>query len=180
MERLRAAMEKSGDSYWAGRTGEQILAVSAWVALGEGAADQAVALMRKAADSEDASIKHVAMENRLYPMRELLADLLLEANRAKEAVVEYERALKLTPNRYRGLYGAARAAGREPRDIRRLLNVGPDVARPDVLADLATRHGVDTFIVTGDDEAFIEELGSRIAPEARALVAERRARGAVE
>jgi tetratricopeptide (TPR) repeat protein len=110
MQRLRAAMEKSGDSYWAGRTQEQILAVSAWVALSDGAADQAIALMRKAADSEDASIKHVAMENRLYPMRELLADLLLEAGRAKEAAAEYERALKLTPNRYRGVLGAARAA----------------------------------------------------------------------
>jgi hypothetical protein len=34
--------------------------------------------MRAAADREDNSEKHVAMENRLYPMRELLADLLLE------------------------------------------------------------------------------------------------------
>ncbi|WP_136707581.1 LLM class flavin-dependent oxidoreductase [Agromyces sp. H66] len=70
---------------------------------------------------------------------------------------------------------AARAAGREPRDIRRLLNVGPDAARPDVLADLATRHGVDTFIVTGDDASLIAELGTRIGPETRALVAARRA-----
>ncbi len=70
---------------------------------------------------------------------------------------------------------AARAAGREPRDIRRLLNVGPDVARPDVLADLATRHGVDTFIVTSDDASLIAELGTRIGPETRALVAGRRA-----
>jgi predicted Zn-dependent protease len=66
--------------------------------------------MRQAADGEDASIKHVAMENRLYPMRELLADLLLEAGRAKEAAAEYARAMKQTPNRYRGLVGAARAA----------------------------------------------------------------------
>jgi tetratricopeptide (TPR) repeat protein len=110
MQRLRAAMEKSGDSYWADRTEEQILAVSAWIALSDGAIDQAAALMRQAADGEDASIKHVAMENRLYPMRELLADLLLEAGRAKEAAAEYARALKQTPNRYRGLYGAARAA----------------------------------------------------------------------
>jgi hypothetical protein len=34
--------------------------------------------MRAAADGEDGSLKHVAMENRLYPMRELLGDLLLE------------------------------------------------------------------------------------------------------
>ena len=66
--------------------------------------------MRQAADGEDASIKHVAMENRLYPMRELLADLLLEAKRPTEALVEYTNALKQYPNRYRGLYGAARAA----------------------------------------------------------------------
>lgn len=69
---------------------------------------------------------------------------------------------------------AARAAGREPRDIRRLLNVAPQDARPGVLADLATRHGVDTFIVTGDDEALIADLGERIVPETRALVAETR------
>jgi hypothetical protein len=110
MQRLQAAMRKSGDSYWADRTQEQILAVSAWVALGEGDKDRAATLMRQAADGEDASIKHVAMENRLYPMRELLADLLLEAGRAKDAVAEYARALKQTPNRYRGLLGAARAA----------------------------------------------------------------------
>jgi tetratricopeptide (TPR) repeat protein len=103
-------MAKAGDTYWADRTQEQILAVSAWVALSEDSKDQAVTLMRQAADGEDASIKHVAMENRLYPMRELLADLLLEAGRAKDAAAEYARALKQTPNRYRGLLGAARAA----------------------------------------------------------------------
>lgn len=110
LQRLRQSMEKSGDSYWADRTGDQIAAVSAWVALISGTADQAATLMRKAADGEDASIKHVAMENRLYPMRELLADLLLEAKRPTEALVEYTKALKQYPNRYRGLYGAARAA----------------------------------------------------------------------
>jgi tetratricopeptide (TPR) repeat protein len=84
--------------------------LSAWLAHGEGRRDEALALMRKAADGEDGSIKHVAMENRLYPMRELLADLLLAAGQPKAALAEYGKALKQTPNRYRGLYGAARAA----------------------------------------------------------------------
>jgi len=66
--------------------------------------------MRAAADSEDRSVKHVAMENRLYPMRELLGDLLLESGGAAPALAEYEAAFKETPNRYRGLWGAARAA----------------------------------------------------------------------
>ena len=38
--------------------------------------------MRAAADLEDGSEKHVAMENRLYPMRELLADMLMATGRA--------------------------------------------------------------------------------------------------
>jgi tetratricopeptide (TPR) repeat protein len=110
LETVRAAQVKAGDSYWADRTNEQILAVTAWIAHAEGADDRAATLMRQAADGEDGSIKHVAMENRLYPLRELLADLLLEAQQPQAALAEYETALKLTPNRYRGIYGAARAA----------------------------------------------------------------------
>jgi len=50
------------------------------------------------------------MENRLYPMRELLGDLLLEIGQADSALREYESSLKETPNRFRGFWGAARAA----------------------------------------------------------------------
>ena len=110
MQALRSALQKSDQSYWADRSEEQMLAVSAWVALAEGSRDQALKLMRAAADGEDGSVKNVSMENRLYPMRELLADLLLEMGQPASALREYEAALKATPNRYRGLYGAARAA----------------------------------------------------------------------
>lgn len=110
LEALKATLTKSGERYWADRTQEQILAVSAWVALAEKATSRAVDLMRKAADGEDGSLKHVAMENRLYPLRELLGELLLEAGDARAAVAEYEVSLRQTPNRFRGLYGAARAA----------------------------------------------------------------------
>ena len=105
MQRLRASMEKSGDAYWAARTGEQILAVQAWMTLANGAVDKAIAEARQAADGEEASIKHVAMENRLYPMRELLGDLLLEAKRPKEAYAEYLASLKEVGAAYRELMG---------------------------------------------------------------------------
>jgi len=59
---------------------------------------------------EDGSVKHISMENRLYPMRELLADLLLEIGRPADALKEYETALNANPNRYRGFWGAACAA----------------------------------------------------------------------
>jgi Tfp pilus assembly protein PilF len=66
--------------------------------------------MRTAADSEDGSLKHVAMENRLYPFRELLGEMLLEMGQPAAALSEFETALKQTPNRFRALSGAARAA----------------------------------------------------------------------
>jgi len=103
---LRAALEKSNQSYWADRSEEQILAILAWIA----AHDQALKFMRAAADGEDGSVKHVAMENRLYPLRELYGELLLELGQPAAAVHEFETALEQTPNRYRTFLGLARAA----------------------------------------------------------------------
>ena len=89
---------------------EILLAASTWIAHAKGQKDEALKLMRAAADVEDNSEKHIAMENRLYPMRELLGDLLLEQQQPAQALTEYETALQSTPNRLRGLYGAAKAA----------------------------------------------------------------------
>jgi len=50
------------------------------------------------------------MENRLYPMRELLADMLMAQGDAGAALKEYEASLKNAPMRLRGFYGAAKAA----------------------------------------------------------------------
>ena len=50
------------------------------------------------------------MENRLYPMREMLGDLLLETGQSGPALQAYETSLRATPNRLRGFYGAAKAA----------------------------------------------------------------------
>jgi uncharacterized protein HemY len=66
--------------------------------------------MRAAADLEDSSEKTVVMENRLYPMRELLADMLLGYGQGAAALKEYEASMQAAPNRLRGFYGAAKAA----------------------------------------------------------------------
>jgi len=50
------------------------------------------------------------MENRLYPMRELLADMLMAQGEAAAALKEYETSLKNAPMRLRGFYGAAKAS----------------------------------------------------------------------
>src|SRR4030095_13531008 len=67
---FKTTLEKAKDAYWAARSEEQILAVSAWVALAEGSREQAVKFMRAAADGEDGSVKPVCVENPLYPVRE--------------------------------------------------------------------------------------------------------------
>jgi tetratricopeptide (TPR) repeat protein len=86
------------------------LSALGWIAQAKGQKDEALKFMRAAADLEDASEKHVAMENRLYPMRELLGDALLAQGQLVQALKEYDASLESTPNRLRGLYGAAKAA----------------------------------------------------------------------
>jgi hypothetical protein len=89
LKELRASLEKVNQPYWAGQVEVQILAAQAWVAQAQGNKEEALKVMRAAADLEDASEKHVAMENRLYPMRELLGDMLMAQSQAKAALKEY-------------------------------------------------------------------------------------------
>jgi hypothetical protein len=67
MQALRSRLEKSDNSYWADRTEEQMLAVSAWVASRKATRERAEQFMRAAADGEDGSVKHVAMEKQTLP-----------------------------------------------------------------------------------------------------------------
>jgi tetratricopeptide (TPR) repeat protein len=107
---LRMILEGANQSYWAEQVEIQALAASAWIAHARGQKAKALKFMRAAADLEDNSEKHIAMENRLYPMRELLGDLLLAQQQSAQALTEYETSFASTPNRLRGFYGAAKAA----------------------------------------------------------------------
>jgi hypothetical protein len=111
MEGLPASYaHKPEQQYWAGQSQVLLDAASAWLALAHDKKDQALQGMRSAADLEDSSEKNVAMENRLFPMRELLGYMLLETGQPKPALAEFEASLKSKPNRLRGFYGAAKAA----------------------------------------------------------------------
>jgi tetratricopeptide (TPR) repeat protein len=112
LKELRAALDGTDQSYWAEQVEIQMLGASAWIAQAKGQKEEAVKFMRAAADLEDNSEKHIAMENRLYPMRELLGDLLMEQQQLAQALTEYEASFVSTPNRLRGFYGAAKAAER--------------------------------------------------------------------
>lgn len=112
LELLKNTLTKSKQRYWADQVEIQRRAATAWVAKEEGEKNDALKLMRSAAMLEDASEKHVAMENRLWPTRELLAEMLLQLNEPAQALKEFEASFKAAPNRFRGYYGAAKAAER--------------------------------------------------------------------
>src|SRR4029077_10892728 len=80
--------------------------VQAWADFANGKSNEALALMRTVADRQD----KVGKGETELPAREMLADMYMDLERPAEALVEYEIALKIDPNRFNGLYGAAQAA----------------------------------------------------------------------
>ncbi|MFU8858433.1 MAG: hypothetical protein ACNA8S_15690 [Deferrisomatales bacterium] len=110
LEALQEAMRAAAMGYWPGQTAFQLSAVRAWIALAEGHGEEALRLMREAAEAEEASDKHPVTPGNVVPTRELLGEMLLELVRPSEALAEFQRSLQRDPNRFRGIYGAARAA----------------------------------------------------------------------
>jgi tetratricopeptide (TPR) repeat protein len=110
LQALREALTAAKSDYWASQTDFQIKTVNGWVALAEKRNDEALQLMRAAAEAEEASDKHPVTPGNVVPSRELLGEMLLALGQPKQALAEFERSLKRDPNRFRGIYGAARAA----------------------------------------------------------------------
>jgi len=96
--------------YWAEQSEVQSKIATAWALRAEGKDAEALAALRAAADHEDRTEKHVVTPGPFIPARELLGDLLLELNRPAEALTQYEASIAKEPDRFRGVYGAARAA----------------------------------------------------------------------
>ena len=80
--------------------------VLAWLAFTEKKNDEALRKLRDVADTQD----KVGKGEVAIPAREMLADMLLELNQPEKALSEYEASMKIDPNRFNGLAGAARAA----------------------------------------------------------------------
>jgi hypothetical protein len=110
IESLRDGMSAAKNTYWANQAEIQRLAVAGWIARAEGRSDEAVRLLRQAADREDATEKHPVTPGPIQPAREMLAELLLELGQPAAALAEYEAGQRTDPNRLRSLAGAARAA----------------------------------------------------------------------
>jgi tetratricopeptide (TPR) repeat protein len=98
--------------YWSEQAEIQSRVVAAWVARAEGKNEEAIQLMRAAVEREDATDKHPVSPGPIVPARELLGEMLLEAQEPLQALQEFEHSMRVEPNRFNGLAGAARAAQR--------------------------------------------------------------------
>jgi tetratricopeptide (TPR) repeat protein len=99
-------VRKSSRPYQADYMSTNGVEAHAWLVFAEGKIDEALSLLRSVADKQDAEGKGEVE----LPAREMLGDMLLGINRLREALAEYEKSLNTDPNRFNGLYGAARSA----------------------------------------------------------------------
>jgi tetratricopeptide (TPR) repeat protein len=106
----RAFGEVGGGYDWAKQMEIARQIAAGWLARVEGNSEEALRLMRAAAELDDATDKHPVTPGSILPAREQLGELLLELGRPAEALREFETSLRDTPGRFNGVYGAARAA----------------------------------------------------------------------
>jgi tetratricopeptide (TPR) repeat protein len=139
LARLRDALKAAKNEYWATEVAVSGLVASAWSALASGRKEQALKMMRSAADIEDRNEKHIVTPGRILPARELLGQMLLELNRPAEALKEFEASQIREPNRFHGFAGAAQAAaqsgdsGKAKQYYKRLIDLaGEGSPRPEV------------------------------------------------
>ena len=104
------ALKAANNDYWATEVEAQRRGAAGWIAFAGDKRDEALGLMRSAADLEDASEKSAISPGRIVPARELLGDMLFESGRFDEALAAYEATLVNDPKRFRSFHGAAQAA----------------------------------------------------------------------
>ena len=108
---LKASLTIGAGEYdWARQVDIEQRIAAAWLAFTEGKHDEALKLMRTVADLDDATDKHPVTPGSILPAREQLGELLLELKQPSAALTEFETSLRSAPERFNGLYGAARAA----------------------------------------------------------------------
>ncbi|MGH6629857.1 MAG: hypothetical protein ACREB3_09010, partial [Burkholderiales bacterium] len=108
----KAISEVKAGYDWATHVEIERRAAAGWLAHAEGKNDEAVQLLRAAAELEDATDKHPVTPGAILPAREMLGDLLLELKQPMQALKEYEAVLRIAPKRFNSLSGAAQAAER--------------------------------------------------------------------
>ncbi len=107
---LRDTLTAQKNTYWSNQVEVQRREVAAWMAEQSGKHEESVRTMGSAADLEESMDKNPVTPGAITPAREMLAQLLLLQHQPKQALADYEAVLKIAPNRFNALHGAATAA----------------------------------------------------------------------
>jgi len=110
LQQISDKLAAANEAYWAEQVRIQHDGAAAFLALAEGRKDEAVKLMTEAAVREDATEKNAVTPGPIAPARELLGEMLLEMKRPADALREFQATMKKETNRFRAVYGAAKAA----------------------------------------------------------------------
>jgi hypothetical protein len=141
---LRDAALKQNNVYWGNQIEVQRCEVAAWIAQQTGNGREAAAQMRSAVQLEESMDKDAVTPGAVTPAREMLAELLLMQKLPAESLTEYETVLKVAPNRFNAVFGAARAAeaaGNEivaKQYIQKLSEFAPGNERPKLPTKIAS------------------------------------------
>ena len=109
---LRQQILDGGNEANANQVLIQMKIVEGWLQFYSEQQDSGIALLKEAVEMEDIIGVHGITPGKLIPAREFLAEMLLAMNQPQEALEVYEKNLKVNPNRFNGIYGAAAAAKR--------------------------------------------------------------------
>jgi hypothetical protein len=112
LQTLRDTAKDRKIAYWADQIDIQAEVVRGLATYAGGKTEEGLAILRAAADREDATEKHVVTPGLIVPAREVLATVLLKEAKAAEALRTFEVVLTKEPNRYRAFAGAMQAAER--------------------------------------------------------------------
>lgn len=136
---LRDTTAKLNNTYWSNQIEVQRREVAGWISQANGDNEGAVRGMRSAAELEESMDKDAVTPGPVVPAREMLAELLLAGKKPEAALAEYQSVLKVAPNRFNALYGAATAADMAGQSdlanqfFRRLTKIAGGEERPELV-----------------------------------------------
>ncbi len=83
---------------------------AAWLAHAQSKNEEALSIMQSAVDLENSTPENAVSPGPVLPAVDLLADLLMDLHRPREAFQEYRASLAKAPHRFHAIRGAERAA----------------------------------------------------------------------
>ena len=107
---LELALRAADNDYWAAQVEILKSEVEAWSAQTDNKPEEAITLMRAAADQEDAIEKLPVTPGPILPAREQLGYLLLEQNKPDLALKQFRVSLQNAPGRLGSVNGQTRAS----------------------------------------------------------------------